>query len=311
MVRTLCSDPKQLMNNLSPDPDSRPPRPPTERTGLVLVVLVAVALAGVFGWRHFSGSGETPPALPTQDTSSATTGSPPAGDAGANATDAPSVPRHPVEPTEAAAVEAPAPEGAVPWLVQQLVALLGREQVNTWVQTDELIRRIVATVDNLDSGHAAPALWPVHPTPGRFSTQAGAGGIESIHPANAARYAPAVRMATSVDLDQLVAAYRRLYPQFQTTYEALGYPGRYFNDRLVAVLDHLIATPVPAALPLVVLVEVKGPVPSTRPWVRYEFADPALARLSAGQKMLLRTGPDQQRQLQGVLSQLRARVARP
>jgi hypothetical protein len=274
----------------------------------VLVFLVVMAVAAVFGWRHFSGSGESPPVVITQDPSTA---APPVGDAVANAPAAPSVPRHPIEPAEATPDEAPVPEGAVPWLVQRLVVLLGREHVNTWVQTDELIRRIVATVDNLDSGHAAPALWPVHPTPGRFSTQAGTGSNELIHPDNAARYAPAVKLATSVDLDQLVAAYRRLYPQFQKTYEEQGYPGRYFNDRLVAVLDHLIATPVPAVLPTVVLVEVKGPVPSTRPWVRYEFADPALARLSAGQKMLLRTGPDQQRRLQAVLVQLRSRVARP
>jgi len=63
--------------------------------------------------------------------------------------------------------------------------------------------------------------------------------------------------------------------------------------------------------PLVVkLVEVKGPVPSTRPWVRYEFADPALESLSAGQKMLLRTGADNHQRLRAKLVDLRARVAR-
>ena len=53
-----------------------------------------------------------------------------------------------------------------------------------------------------------------------------------------------------------------------------------------------MTTPVPAQPPTVTLVEVKGDVPSTRPWVRYEFADPALESLSAGQKILLRTGAD-------------------
>lgn len=299
------------MNSPSPDPEARPPRPPTERSGLVLAVLVVVALAAVFGWRQWGGSAETPATATTQDPASVAPSPTPAGEAVASAPSEPSGPRHLIEPVETAPDAAPAPEATVPWLVQRLVTLLGSEQVDTWVQTGELVRRIVATVDNLDSGHAAPALWPVHPTPGRFTTQAGDGGGERIHPDNAARYAPAVRMATSVDLDQLVAIYRRLYPQFQKTYEELGYPGRYFNDRLVTVLDHLLATPVPADLPAVVLVEVKGPVPSTRPWVRYEFSDPALARLSAGQKMLIRAGPEQQRQLQAVLAGLRSRVARP
>ena len=302
------------MNNLTPDTDSRPPRPPVERSGLVLVILVLVALAAVFGWRHFGGTAEAPPAVSAPQPSppdATVAASPPTGDAPAGAASEPSDPRHPIEPAAPAADAAPAAEGGAVWLVQRLTDLIGRDQVSTWVQTDELIRRIVATVDNFDSGHAAPALWPVHPVPGRFTTQALTGGGERIHPDNAARYAPAVRLATSVDLDQLVAAYRQLYPQFQKAYEELGYPGRYFNDRLVAVLDHLIGTPVPAERPEVALVEVKGTVPSTRPWVRYEFTDPTLARLSAGQKMLLRIGPDQQRRLQAVLVQLRARVARP
>src|SRR5690606_10298494 len=103
------------------------------------------------------------------------------------------------------------------------------------------------------------------------------------------RYAPLVVVVEAADMAQVAALYRRLYPLFQQAYEELGFPGRYFNDRLVVVLDHLIATPVPTGPLAVQLVEVKGPVASDRPWVRYEFSDPALESLSAGQKMLLRT----------------------
>ncbi len=39
------------------------------------------------------------------------------------------------------------------------------------------------------------------------------------------------------------------------------------------------------------LVEVKGSVPSLRPWVRYEFVDPDLEAQSAGRKILMRMGP--------------------
>lgn len=276
---------------------------------MVLVILVVMAVAAVFAWRHFSGSGASPPAVATQDPSPAAPASPPVGHAVANAPDAPSDPRHPIEPAEATPDEAPAPEGAVPWLVQRLVALLGREQVNTWVQADELIRRIVATVDNLDSGHAAPALWPVHPTPGRFSTQAGTGGNELIHPDNAARYAPAVKMATSVDLDQLVAVYRRLYPQFQKTYEELGYPGRYFNDRLVQVIDALLGTPRPASPPGLHLPVIQGPVQPPRPWVMHAFDDDALQALPAGQRLLLRLAPAQRARVEAWLQALRREVA--
>jgi len=129
------------------------------------------------------------------------------------------------------------------------------------------------------------------------------------HHLSDSREAPA--LATAVDLDQVVAIYRELYPLFQQAYTELGHPGHHFNDRQVDVLDHLIATPMPDGPLGVTLVEVKGPVPSTRPWVRYEFTVPALVRLSAGQKKLLRSGAENQRQLQSVLVAVRSRLARP
>jgi hypothetical protein len=57
------------------------------------------------------------------------------------------------------------------------------------------------------------------------------------------------------------------------------------------------------------LTQVKGPVPSERPWVRYEFADPRLESLTAGQKILLRMGPENARQLRQKLAEFRAQVA--
>jgi hypothetical protein len=56
------------------------------------------------------------------------------------------------------------------------------------------------------------------------------------------------------------------------------------------------------------LTEIKGPIPSQRPWVHYEFADPALERRSAGQKLLLRMGPVNQRRLMAKLADLRGQL---
>jgi hypothetical protein len=52
-------------------------------------------------------------------------------------------------------------------------------------------------------------------------------------------------------------------------------------------------------------------VPSTRPWVRYEYVDPELESLSAGQKMLVRVGLDHERALKKKLRELRALLAAP
>ena len=55
---------------------------------------------------------------------------------------------------------------------------------------------------------------------------------------------------------------------------------------------------------------MKGPISSDRPWVRYEFADPALEALPAGSKMLLRMGPENARRLKAKLAELRSAIAR-
>ena len=104
--------------------------------------------------------------------------------------------------------------------------------------------------------------------------------------------------------------YARLYPLFQVAYEELGFPGKYFNDRLVAVIDHLLAAPEPQGPVAVRLVQVEGQVPSLRHWVRYEYVDPQLQALSAGQKIMVRAGLQNERRLKAVLAKVRASVAK-
>ncbi|MBU4519189.1 MAG: DUF3014 domain-containing protein [Gammaproteobacteria bacterium] len=284
--------------------------PPTSRLPVLIAALVALAVAGYFGWQQFKPA--PAPVAPVAAPSAAAPEAPPA-----PVEPEPTAPavEHPVEPPAADAAAEPTPLPALAGSDEHvnglLSGLLSRRNVLTFLQVDGFVRRVVATVDNLARSQAPVMVWPVIPTPQRFTTQRGDNGAETIHPGNSQRYVPLVLMIESVDTGKAVDLYRSLYPLFQQAYEELGFPGRYFNDRLVQVLDHLIATPVPTGPLAVTLVDVKGSVPSTRPWVRYELADPALESLSAGRKMLLRTGPDNQRRLQAKLKDIRQRVARP
>jgi hypothetical protein len=270
--------------------------------------VVALAVAAWFGWRHFESS-KVLPTPPVATTAPADPAPPPA----PAPTTTPTI-QHPVDPpgTETAVQPAPLPALAeADALVRELVAgVVSSKDVVRFLQMDGFIRRVVATVDNLPREQAPLMVWPVYPTPQRFTAQRTDTGVVNIHPDNSQRYTPFVQLIESVDSAKAVAVYRRLYPLFQQAYEELGFPGRYFNDRLVQVLDHLIATPVQTGPLAVTLVEVKGEVPSTRPWVRYEFADPALQSMSAGQKMLMRTGAENHQRLRARLIDIRARVAR-
>ena len=65
-------------------------------------------------------------------------------------------------------------------------------------------------------------------------------------------------------------------------------------DRVVEVIDHLLATP-----------EIEEPLRLIQPRVLYEFADPKLQKLSGGQKILLRMGPANLRKLKAKLRAIR------
>ncbi len=272
-----------------------------------LLALVAVAAGGVYWWQQLAPA--PAPAAPAP-----VTAAPATAPAAPPAPVAPAI-RHPVEPDSAASAAAPqtrplpAPEQADAYVADALTELLGRKSVLTFLSTDGFAARLVATVDNLDRPLAAPRLWPVNPSPARFQTTP-APDATLIGADNAKRYAPFVQFVASVNTAQAVALYRRMYPLFQHAYEELGYPGKYFNDRLVQVIDHLLETPEPGGPLKVRLTEVKGPIASATPWLRYEYEDPALEARSAGQKILLRMGPAQTRQLKAKLAEVRALIAR-
>lgn len=270
---------------------------------LIAVLLAAIVGLGGYAWwqQRNPGPPGTGLALPQ-----ATVPEPPASSA---ATTAEPAIQYPIDAAGAADPGAlPALANSDTYLEEAIRTLMPRHDMLRFVQLDGFARRVVATVDNLARPHAAPRLWPVNPTSGRFTTTETGAASTTISAKNSPRYTPLVHLIESLDTPKTVALYVRAYPLFQQAYEELGYPRRYFNDRLIAVIDHLLATPTRPEPLAVKLTEVKGPIETARPWVRYEFAEPALESLSSGQKMLLRTGPDNQARLKIKLLEFRRQL---
>lgn len=189
-----------------------------------------------------------------------------------------------------------------------LMHLLGSQAMSTIVPANDFPHRFVATVDNLGRSTAPPSHWPINPVSDRFMVLE-RDGRAFIHPDNDFRYTALVLLAEQVNVKGAVDLYLRMLPLLQAAYEDIGFPRQVFHARLMSVLDHLLAAPdVPRPL-AVQLTEVQGPVPSTRPWVRYEFADPLLEQASAGQKILIRVGPVNHRRLKAVLAKFRHELA--
>ena len=288
-----------------PDPETaefRPAPPRTSSTPWVIAVALAGAVAAAAAWWFWLRPVEVPPAPPPVAAA-------PQAPAATPAVPEASGPQNPVEALAPADPALPALAQSDPRVAELLSELLGSDKVASFLLTDGFVRRVVATVDNLGRAQAPSRMWLVQPMPQRFVVDGEGDAPTTIATTNAARYSAFLTFAEAVPLEPAVALYARLYPLFQQAYEELGYPGRYFNDRLVAVLDHLLLAPEPRGPLRVKLTPVNTDVPNLRPWVRYEFVDPALESLSSGQKILVRMGPANQARAKALVRDLRKRVA--
>jgi hypothetical protein len=206
--------------------------------------------------------------------------------------------QHPLPAGQASASTAPLPSLAdsdAPFS-DALGQLAGLAAVKDYVLPQNIIRHLVVTIDNLPRQKVAVQKRPTSAVGGSFA----ADGDEvhaTLDARNFARYQPMVAVIAKLDMRQVAAVYIRFYPLFQQAYEDLGYPNAYFNDRLVQVIDSLLAAPQPT-----------GPVALVRPNVMYVFADPALESRPAGQKLLIRMGPDNAAVIKTKLEELRAAV---
>jgi len=219
-------------------------------------------------------------------------------------------PKAPVAAVPAPAVANPIPQSVGPQqpalpslgdsdvpLHQALAGLIGQSDADHWLRPDMLVRHIVVTVDNLSRKKTAIELRPIKPVAGQLAAK-GDDQHSTLDPANYKRYTPYVQALQKLDVKQLATLYFHFYPLFQQAYQKLGYPNGYFNDRLVATIDNLLQTP-----------DVKGDIALVRPNVMYQYADPTLENLTAGQKVLLRMGPQNEAAVKAKLEKLRAAIA--
>ena len=205
---------------------------------------------------------------------------------------------HPVPAAPADGAKQPLPtlEDSDGPLNEALAAAAGGTPLAQFLVPESLIRHIVVTVDNLPRQKVAVDKRPLTPAPGLFV----ANGDElraTLDQRNFLRYTALVSALQKADMQRLARAYLHFYPLFQKAYQDLGYPNGYFNDRLVQVIDLMLATP-----------QIDEPIDLVRPNVMYVYADPEMEARPAGQKLLIRMGHDNETAVKAKLTELRALI---
>ena len=119
-----------------------------------------------------------------------------------------------------------------------LSGLMGDRALGQFFVTHQMVRKLVATVDNLPSQAASMQMRTVEAMPGHFETSTST-GVLSIAPTNTTRYAGFIDAVSMVNLKGRVQLYATHCVLFQQAHRELGYPRGNFNDRLLVAYSAL------------------------------------------------------------------------
>lgn len=117
---------------------------------------------------------------------------------------------------------------------------------------------------------------------------------EWIDPASYKRYAPYVEVFESLETESLLQLYQEYKPAIEQIFSEIGSPSDSFDEKLEEAIDVLLDTP-----------EVPFPVEVYTDSVMYKFQDSQLESLTAPQKQLLRTGPENMRRIKAKLREIK------
>ena len=170
-------------------------------------------------------------------------------------------------------------------------------QLRKYFNLQEQARRLVITVDNLPREHVPSQLRVTRGVPELLRVKKD-GETITLDPSNYERYDRIISYVEKMDARKIGRLYAKFYPLLQRTYEETGFPEERFHDRVLAALDDMMDAPRPT-----------GPIRLVQPKVLYRFEDDHLENLSAGQKIMIRVGPDNAARLRKMLARVRAAIA--
>lgn len=174
-----------------------------------------------------------------------------------------------------------------------VLGLTNYEAAASLLVNDDLLQRFVVLTDNMANGNVAPQhqLLVAPSQSFRVYQQAGKHWIDA---ASYKRYTKYVDSFDEMDTEMLVQLYNKYKPEISEHYAEIGDPDDDFNFVIVDAINHLLDTP-----------EVPVPVEVYSDSVMYKFSDARLEALSAPQKHLLRTGPENMRRIKAKLREIR------
>lgn len=183
---------------------------------------------------------------------------------------------------------------ADPVLREMAAGLSSRPELARWLASEDLIRRVVASVDNIARGKDPRVHLDFLKPLGHFRVLK-KGTRLIIDPACYRRYDTVAGVIESVDTPGLVLLYHQIEALLEEADREISPPGENFRQHLAQAIDQLLLVPV-----------LTSDVEVTEKVVTYVYVDPQMEALSAAQRHFLRMGPDNVRIIQAKLLEIKS-----
>lgn len=165
-------------------------------------------------------------------------------------------------------------------------------KIVVWLANEDLVRRFVASVNNVAEGKSPRAHLEFLKPKGSFKVKQ-RGEAFTVDPRSYARYDLATEVFVSLDNRHLAELFAELEPLIDEAHREIAPPNSSFRATLKRAVDHLLATPM-----------IDEDAVLERKVVTYIYADPSIEGLSDVQRQLLRMGPDNLEKIRVKLEEL-------
>ncbi len=167
-----------------------------------------------------------------------------------------------------------------------------------WSRQNDLVRSVVAAVDNIAQGLSPAAQLPFMAPKGKFAAME-KNGVFILDPRSFRRYDPMVNVFAAVSDKIWIHWYKTLRPTLEKAFKELGYPGVTFSQRMQQAFEQLLQVPL-----------IHKDMELEKKVLSFAFADINLEDLNPAQKQLLRMGPSNVARIQAKLRALAAGMNR-
>ncbi len=207
-----------------------------------------------------------------------------------------SLEQEPQEPSDVvpASYEEPAPLMADEFVRAVASRISAHPEWASWLVTDGLIERFVATVEAVADGYSPSGELGFVATEHPFLVREDEGRLV-IAAGTYRRYNLAVEVLGSIDAGSAVAILRQLEPAIEEAREDVAWHRGSFEDRLRQAIDHLLEVEVP-----------RGAIEVEQRTRTYAFANDDFERMSDAQRHLLRMGRQNALAVQAKLGEIRS-----